>query len=74
MVFEGHYLIFYIICSYLSKHQQRVLFCGELSECAPQKSILGHLLFAFNINDLSSVVTHCFLNFYVDDADRGRGR
>ena len=35
----------------------------------PQGSVLGPLLFALYLNDLSVVVKHCILNLYADDAE-----
>ena len=64
-----------LLRSYLAQWQQRVLFKSRMSKWAavsigvPQGSILGPLLFALYVNDLPSVVSHCFLDLYADDTE-----
>jgi len=42
---------------------------GAVSLGVPQGSILGILLFAFFINDLSVVIKYSLLDLYADDAE-----
>ena len=64
-----------LLCNYLSDRQQRVLFNDDISDWgtvtigAPQRSILGPLLFALYINDLPSVVKYFILDLYADNAE-----
>ena len=64
-----------LLCNYLAEWQQRVLFHDDFSNWGatsigvPQGSILRPLLFALYTNDLPSVVNHCVLDLYADDAE-----
>lgn len=59
--------------SYLNNRTQQVNYNGEVSSKlnnnigVPQGSILGPVLFALYINDISNVVKHSVLNLFADD-------
>jgi len=62
-----------LIRSYLTNRYQAVVSGRQvsslrnLSRGVPQGSVLGHLLFSINVNDLPSILSECEVHLYADD-------